>query len=128
MRSWRGSGSPRGVMVMIIQRETEEFRASKTHSALVDQSYQFAVIQDIKGVPYPVAQELNRRALVVLSSAWLAGECRKFPGWSEHIKARLKQSKAAVESAVAIGQLFGLEGVPSEASDKVAKQRLRSTT
>ena len=50
MRSWRGSGSPRGVMVMVIQRETEEFRASKTHSALVDQSYQFAVIQDIKGV------------------------------------------------------------------------------
>ena len=52
--------------LMVIQRETEEFRASKTHSALVDQSYQFAVIQDIKGVPYPVAQELNRRALVVL--------------------------------------------------------------
>ena len=50
MRSWRGSGSPRGVMVMVIQRETEEFRASKTHSALVDQSYQFTVNQDVKGV------------------------------------------------------------------------------
>ena len=53
MRSWRGSGSPRGVMVMIIQRETEEFRASKTHSALVDQSYQLTVNQDVKGERAP---------------------------------------------------------------------------
>ena len=33
------------------ERETEEFRASKTHSALVDQSYQFTVNQDVKSVP-----------------------------------------------------------------------------
>ena len=33
------------------------------------------------------------------------GECRVFLGWSERIKARPNQSKAAVDSAVAISAL-----------------------
>ena len=69
IRSWRGSGSPRGVMVMIIQRETEEFRASKTHSALVDQSYQSPVIRDKKGVKNRALtheRNLQRARLILL--------------------------------------------------------------
>ena len=56
---------------MIIQRETEEFRASKTHSALVDQSYQLTVNQDVKGVKNrALTHERNqqRSRLVLLSS------------------------------------------------------------
>ena len=79
MRSWRGSGSPRGVMVMIIQRETEEFRASKTHSALVDQSYQLTVNQDVKGVKNrALTHERNqqRSRLVLLSSGAPSTLCK----------------------------------------------------
>ena len=68
----------------------------------------------------------NRRNL---NSACLCvpGVLSTFLGWSGCLQRRLEQSKAAVCFAVAISQ-FGLEGVPSEASDKVAKQPLRTTT
>jgi hypothetical protein len=54
---------------MVIQRETEEFRASKTHSALVDQSYQSPVIRDKKGVKNRALtheRNLQRARLILL--------------------------------------------------------------
>ena len=96
---------------MIIQRETEEFRASKTHSALVDQSYQSPVIRDKKGVKNrALTHERNlQRARLLLLSLIFPRLTWRVPGvllgWAERLKAGLKQSKVAVYSAVAISHL-----------------------